>query len=72
MLFLGIISWKSASGFSGGVCFADGGLYFQVGERPIEGGIGFDGGWGVRVSKKNHKMRRVHPMPPTMGNPVYI
>ena len=29
-----------------GICFSDGGGFiFKWGVRPMEGGIGFDGGW---------------------------
>ena len=37
MLFLGIISWKSASRFNGGVCFSDGRASFLSGATPHEG-----------------------------------
>ena len=65
MLFLGIISWKGASHFSGvgEGCFSDGGASFLSGGWVPWGGISFDGvgshgGWGV-----------VPPMPSSMGNP---
>ena len=38
MLFLGIILWKGASRFNGGVCFSDGGAPFLSGECTPWGG----------------------------------
>ena len=48
MLFLGIISWKVASLFSGGggVVFLDGGLHVKWECAPWRD-IGFDGGGGI-------------------------
>ena len=65
VLFLGIISWKGASLFSGGG--GEGGFVFQM------GGFIFNWGcapWGAsflmrRVFEKNRRMRPCHPMPPT-------
>ena len=48
MLFLGIISWKGASLFSGGggwVVFKVGGFIFKGGGAPHGEGISFDGGF---------------------------
>ena len=48
VLFLGIISWKSASRFNGGVCFSDGRASFLSGATPHEGTsvlMGGGGGW---------------------------
>ena len=47
MLFLGIISWKSASRFSGGVCFSDGQASFLSGATTHEGTSVLMGGEGV-------------------------
>ena len=47
MLFLGIISWKSASRFNGGVCFSDGRASFLSGATPHEGTSVLMGGEGV-------------------------
>ena len=64
VLFLGIISWKSASRFNGlGLFFRCGGLIFKWGVHPMEG-IGFDRG----VSKKNSRMEG-HPHASHLGKP---
>ena len=54
MLFLGIISWKGALNFNGGVVFQMGGFIFKWRVRPIGRDISFDGGgWGGSIKKED-------------------
>ena len=51
--FLGIISWKEASLFNGGLFFSCGGFIFKLGDGGhLVGGIRFEGG-GRGVRKKS-------------------
>ena len=64
MLFLGIISWKSASRFNGGVCFSDGRASFLSGATPHEGtSVLMGGGKGL---EKICSMGGCPPMLPTV------
>ena len=80
--FLGIIYWKTASLFNGGICFSDrgvGGGAWRAsflsggGGGAPHGGIGFDGDFFfVEKNHSNHheSVNLQSPCPPTMGNPV--
>ena len=65
MLFLGIISWKDASCFNGGVVFQMLGASFLSGECAPHGGISFDGGF----LKKNVDGGGVPLIHPHYGKP---
>ena len=61
VLFIGIISWKGASGFNGGVIFQmRRASFLSGGGAPHGGGSKKIAGWGAMTT----------PPPLTMGNPV--
>ena len=68
VLSLGIMLWKGATHFNGGVCFSDGGVSFLIG--GVGGGTPWRASflmWGVW--KKYHGMGG--DAPPSTGKPVF-
>ena len=68
MPFLGIISWKGVSCFSGwGGCFSDGASFFSGEGRPMGAASVLIGGFRKQIVGLGEE---VHPHAhPTMGNP---
>ena len=67
MLFLGIISWKVASRFNGGVGWG-GGFVLKWEVRPM-GGVGFDRGFSKKIVGWGEVLPPC-PSPRPMGNPA--